>query len=307
MEDAINIGDLDASHEDHDTFIYEYVQEYEWPAVDDVVLLALRAELKVKVHPETNLRTWVERRLLLKSEQDPLSFHHMTLYIMLTQYSTQWPGMFEATYKLLMGMLRRILTGGEPRIFPPKWTRQVFRLENCLSPAEIKGVMWGIDPIPRTDGYGKYATGYAFTFAVPDENDLTTEASSSKGLRDVYGLDISLYQDDIVEEQFVKKYGIGLVNFIRTIKGCPPETRSAGERNDFKSSWIPYNLEWLNVLKINLKDKVMVFQSEKYPFNNYFPNNSDFEALKLLISEKRWPHPSYIRKHTTNGTPPPTV
>jgi hypothetical protein len=286
-------GKLDASHMDHDTFIYKYVKKVRWLALEDVVLLALRAELVAR--DETDLRTWVEGRLLRGPDNDFLSFHYMALYIMLTQYSTQWPGMFEATYNLLMDMLFHII-GSKYLIFPPKWTRQVFRLENCLSPAEIKGVMWGIDPIPRTDGYGKYATGYAFTFAVPDENDLTTEASSSKGLKEVYGLDISLNQDDIVEEQFVKEYGIGLVNFIRTIEGCPPETRSAGERNDFKHSWIPYNLEWLNVLNINLKDKVMVFQNEEWPFNNYFPNNSDFEDLKTLISEKRWPHPSRIKK-----------
>lgn len=298
--DAINFvkGKLDASHEDHDTFIYEYVQVDEWPDGEDVVLLALRAELKVKVHPETDLRTWVKRRLPLKPKKDFLSFHHMALYIMLTQYSTQWPGMFEATYKLLMGMLFRILTGGEPRIFPPKWTRQVFRLENCLSPAKINGVMWGIDPLPSSSGYGKYATGYAFTFAVPDNIRPTTEASSSEGLRDVYGLDISLNQDKTVEVHFVKEYGIGLVNFIRTIDKCPPETRSAGERNTFKFNWIPYNLEWLKVvqvLNITLKDEVMVFQNEEYPFNEY-SDDPEFEVLKSLISEKRWPHPSRIKK-----------
>ena len=297
MEDAINIGDLDASHEDHDTFIYKYVQEYEWPAVKDKVLLALRAELVARDETEL-LWTWVENQLPLIPEKDPLSFHHMALYIMLTQYSTQWSSMFKATYNLLMDMLSRII-GIKYPIFPPKWTRQVFRLENCLRPADIKGVMWGIDPLPGRGGYGKYATGYAFTFAVPDENDLTTEAPSSEGLRDVYGLDISLNQDKTVEKQFVKEYGIGLVNFIRTIEA----NSHAGSRNDFKYSWIPYNLEWLRVLNIGPTDtNVMVFQNENLKFNEYSDDHK-FEALKELISEKRWPHPSRIKKGnvTSNG------
>ena len=69
------------------------------------------------------------------------------------------------------------------------------------------------------------------------------------------------------EEQFVRKYGLALINFIRMI----PEGSRAGTGNRFHTIWAKYHYTWLKeVLGIHTNDdafkRVIIFENQMYPF-----------------------------------------
>lgn len=169
------VGD---THENHDSFVRQYVKTQQEV---DCVEVALRTRLPSQPTSteSCNLYTFVADKLR-NSSPTPKTvaqrIHHLALYILLTQYPEtwqapeQWNVMFEAAYTLLVGLLDIICNPGgrppkdPPLIYPPRWTQEIFRLENYLTPDSLQGIIFGTDPISKDGDLSKAGTGYAFTF-----------------------------------------------------------------------------------------------------------------------------------------------
>lgn len=83
-----------------------------------------------------------------------------------------------------------------------------------MSPVEIKGVMFGIDPLSDSGGWGQYVTEHAFVLDVPDESfdeiECSFPSSSTKGLQFLSAIHFNNeVQFDI---QFTQKYNIAVIN-----------------------------------------------------------------------------------------------
>eukprot|EP01033_Poteriospumella_lacustris_P015619 gene15619-11180_t len=254
--------------------------------------------------------------------------HHLALYILLTQYPETWQDperwdvMFEAAYTLLVGLLGIICNPGgrppkeHPLIYPPRWTQENFRLENNLTPDSLQGIIFGTDPISKDGDLSKAGTGYAFTFDY--QSGMTNFAPSpTQGLLEAYCLkrakDYAINSRHL--EQDLMQHGIGMVNFIRTIK----QGSRSGSANAFLKPWIAYNNAWLTFMQKKWEStdrrersdpsdsgcidsgRVLIFQNEHYPFDKFVatendPNSDDFNAVKELLQKvPRCSHPSYIR------------
>lgn len=283
---ALIVSDLEGTHTDHDIFIRSYLGQN---AQNDVISVALNATLDGLITEKPLLIAFV-KALISKPGRNRLSVHRLALYIMLRQYPELWDFMFTPTYTLLCSIFE-IIRSTNVDIFPPKWTEKVFRLESIMSPNSLRGVMFGIDPISKSSAYRDYATGHAFTFDVPHGTALDV-ASSTDGLMRSYGLTRSVLLDRSItlETYFIQTHGIGMVNFIRTIKAGSP----AGDKNDFRDAWSAYNLSWLKGLP-NVVNNVLIFQNEHYIFDNY-STAPHFRQVKVLLkAAPRCSHPSYIK------------
>jgi hypothetical protein len=111
----------------------------------------------------------------LQKDPPPSRLKRMALYIMLHHYPNSWFSCFEAADDLLVSLLQSIEKDAKDHpnrlVYPPCWTQQVFCLENALAPNEIKGLIFGIDPMSKGAGM-EFATGYAFVFNFPEEPTL---------------------------------------------------------------------------------------------------------------------------------------
>eukprot|EP01033_Poteriospumella_lacustris_P011156 gene11156-7937_t len=240
--------------------------------------------------------------------------HHLALYILLTQYPQQWNVLFEAAYDLLVGILGIICNPGgrppndPPLIYPPRWTQKIFRLENYLTPDSLQGIIFGTDPISKDGDLSKAGTGYAFTFDY--QRGMTNFAPSpTQGLLEAYCLkrakDYAIKSSNLEEDLMESLHGIGMVNFIRTIK----QGSRSGSANAFLKPWIAYNKAWLTVMQKKWEStdrsdsgcidsgRVLIFQNEHYPFDGF----ADTENVKALLEKvPRCSHPSYIRANVNH-------
>lgn len=271
------------NHELHDKFVWAYLHQQD---ADDVVRDALGQQLQEA--PNNALYTKIaELYALVVTDHDKRRVHHLAIYIMLNNYNKEWEYMFDATYELLISILsliRKQQKGAD--VYPPMWTQKVFRLENIITPADLRGVMFGIDPIGKArDPHGQHATGHAFTFDMP-----TTigNSYSTTGLLGCYGLaGVNLNDSISLETNFIEPFGIGLVNYIRTIlRGS-----RAGHKNVFKDAWAKYNLVWLNCVD---DVAVLIFQNEHFPFKDYA--SRDVLELEKVMAAPLCSHPSHIDK-----------
>jgi len=76
--------------------------------------------------------------LIQNNGKKQLYVHRLALYIILKQYN---------------GSCSFLLMSCYVDIYPPKWTENVFRFENIILPNNLRGVLFGIDPISRTSPY----------------------------------------------------------------------------------------------------------------------------------------------------------
>jgi hypothetical protein len=211
--------------------------------------------------------------------------------------------MFEAAFNLLKGILRILkqpkTTQFEEQwrvVFPPKWSQEIFRLECCLSPNDLHGVIFGIDPISIYNGAAHMATGFAFSFAGDKDDFELANLTSAGKINAVYGVKEELHFERAsdLEINFIQKYGIGVVNFLRTITAGS----KAGTENIFLEVWIDYNKQWLSHMHEkwdnHMTDRVVIFQNEQYVFDDY-SNSAAFNVIKgLLEPASRCVHPSHI-------------
>lgn len=234
--------------------------------------------------------------------------HRLASYILQQHFPESWKDILYDAYNLLVELLDNIYEHCQevPEIFPRCWTKHIFRLENVLTPDEVKGVIFGIDP-PNTALYCVKTnnksmkvectyTGHAFCLNVPNGYTINHTPLWMKGLQDVYCLsnEISLTNSELFEENFVRKYGLALVNFIRMI----PRGYLAGSQNwFFKHAWAKFHYAWLRVgLGIrangNAKNKVLIFENPNYSFNGYCSD----EVSYLLTGVPRCVHPTHIKE-----------
>lgn len=317
------------SHEDHDSFVKTYLTT-ELTEGEDCIVKALAYKQLELVHDKPKLVTKTteifdpysvvdgkEVNSLSASVPEAQRIHHLAQYILLTQYPEKWEDMFDAAFGLLAGILREIQEGFAETIYPPRWTQQIFRLENCLGPNELHGIIFGIDPTNAGDQC-KYATGYAFTFNYPDRKEF--DPDSIFGLREAYCLKNadaykSVNGSHCLEKDLVEPHGIGMVNFIRIIQGWP----GAGYWNNFKDPWIKYNKAWLEYMHKSRwgdlpiggisagssnatnsgeprigKDRVLIFQNEDHKFDQYSTSKEFMDTVALLTDASRCSHPSRI-------------
>lgn len=139
--------------------------------------------------------------------------HRLTLYILLHHFPESWGSLCKNAYILLIKLLHAIVNDNleyckkhkkvvPVLIFPQCWTRNIFRLENVLRPEQVKGVLFGIDPLSYTMP-GCLYTGHAF--CLDYVGDVEIDHNQSKhmiGLREVYyfSKDISLINPAILLE-----------------------------------------------------------------------------------------------------------
>lgn len=287
------------NHEEHDKFISEYM-DLNSPSADviDSCWAAKVAEMKDKKNVVAFCTARVSKSV---SEEMGTRIHKLALYIMMDQYPEEWvSGVMKLKHvcSLLCSMLLIIRDAKEFKpVYPPRWTKKIFRLENTLSPTELHGVIFGIDPLSGGSPIGDRATGYAFTFDSSEEKD----SSLMKGLYGTYGLKdtIDLHDSATVDRYLVKEHGIGLVNYIRTIR----YGSKAGSANRFHKAWAEYNLHWLTAMNSKVwKDgssdgainvnRVLIFQNPEFPFKGYCG-----EGIKKLLPVREAPrctHPSHI-------------
>lgn len=130
--------------------------------------------------------------------------------------------MFDDAYTLVCGILSMINVDPNEAIelvYPPKWSSQIFQMESVLSPAEIRGVIFGIDPLSKWRDksvldYRPFATGHAFVFDVPadvmfGEVGPVALPSSTIGLHSSYGLSRHNFSDvKQFENEFTRSYKI---------------------------------------------------------------------------------------------------
>lgn len=286
-EMALNVNDLEGTHVAHDTFVRSYLNQI---AQNDVVAPVLNASLNEMNLEKPLLVAFINGLIDNPGNRRP-HVHRLALYIMLRQFPELWEFMFTPTYELLCSILDIIRTTNVD-IYPPKWTEKVFRLESIISPNNLRGVMFGIDPISYgTQPYSAFATGHAFTFDVP-LGIVLDDASSTVGLMTSYGLtrSVTLNRSTTLETYFIQTHRIGMVNFIRTIKAGS----LAGSGNGFKNAWSAYNLAWLQGLP-QVANSVLIFQNEHYIFDNYCTTPHFQQVRALLVAAPRCSHPSYIR------------
>jgi uracil DNA glycosylase len=301
MANDLNIYDLlsqQSTQDKHDKFITDYLADNLSLAgtVHDVVVTKLCKVIKRK--------RWLNQPkvefALHKIDAGVNRIQRLALLILVTRFPATWPAMFEAAFELLCSILTVIKEVGITVVYPPKWTSAVFSVERLLAPDEVKGVIYGIDPLSKpTNDWRFKATGYAFVFNGCPAG-AADEASTTKGLRDVYGLKSTNLTDLASHKSnFSKTFGIAMINFIRTI---PEGKRSAGSENLFRFAWIKYNRAWLQTLMILQTaptltgSHVLIFQNTKYPFHEYSSvEDTDFvKVCELLQKAIRCVHPSHI-------------
>lgn len=280
----LSLNDLNVDHLKHDQFIRKYLS-CSHDEDSDVVLKELK-----KCSNNGVLAKFVIDKLETLCDFNQRNIHYLALYLLLQNYSEKWEFMFESTYKLLCDILK-VIKGTYLDIYPPKWTKCVFRLENIMTPNELRGVIFGIDPISDKYKIRIFATGHAFTFDVPEDKLLYI--ASSKGLACYYGLDqtkVSLLDSNSVETNFIQKYSIGIINMIRTIFAGS----QAGSKNSFKEAWFSYHYDWLQGLPEVVVNNVLIFQNERFPFHNMSKSETFQNINRLLVNATRCTHPSHI-------------
>ena len=240
-----------------------------------------------------------------KSTTGPITrVHRLALYIMLTRYGSKWLKMFDKTYSTIVSILELIKLSNSmvPLIFPPNWTKQVFQMENIiLSPYELKGIIFGIDPLSSVFSSGsEYATGYAFTYDIDKKDRHRLRLASTDNLYNIYGFsrEIDLMDHVSVENNLMKAHGIALVNFIRTI----PEDSISGDQNVFHDIWSGYHRELIRVVATRSPPSwswspvpALIFENPDCPYERYID-----EYLQRILKEsdvKRCTDPSYIVNH----------
>ena len=290
-------------HLAHDEFIIFYLNT-QMNFKEDQILLETKKLLVAEKHNKPQIVKFVtfcyqnyEKRKHLENK------HRLTLYIILQHYPESWESIRYNTYILLTELLHAIYVIVDDDleyfksvlIYPQCWTKNIFRLENVLRPEQVNGVLFGIDPLSYTMPGCTY-TGHAFCldYFGDVEIDQNNQSKHMIGLRECYYLskDISLINPDMFEEQFVRKYGLALINFIRMI----PEGSRAGTGNRFHTIWAKYHYTWLKEgLGIHTIDdalkRVIIFENQMCPFDKYCGD----EAAKLLSCARRCTHPSYQR------------
>lgn len=281
---SLNITALNGEdHQAHDEFIYSYLTN-EMNLNEDQILIETKKLLVAQNDCKPQIVKFVtfcyqnyEKRKHLKNK------HRLALYILLNYFPESWKSICDNAYILLIELLHAIVDDlGHSfytkhnrilLIFPQCWTRNIFRLENILYPEEVKGVLFGIDPLPYTMPGCTY-TGHAFCFNVPDDCEINT--NSMVGLRVGYSLSnkISLTNATAFEDQFVRKFGLALINFIRMI----PEDSFAGSGNFcFKEPWAKFHYAWLekgvSITAWDASRRVLIFENPNYPFDGYCGDN----------------------------------
>ncbi|RYH11089.1 hypothetical protein EON65_38905 [archaeon] len=219
--------------------------------------------------------------------------HYLALSILIAQYSEEWEYMFQPAYRLLCCLLECIQRTRKDGciIYPPKWTQQVFWLENLLSPQELQGVIFSVDPITHPSRYADHSTGHACLFETSLPYSSRLERDTFAALRKVYGLRWELlHSEKAFDSQFTLRYGVGIVPFIRTIK----QQARPGAGNVFVDAWTAYHLAWLQGLPNGHRGRVLIFQSALCPFDTYSCGSLFAELLSLLRGAPRCLHPSLI-------------
>ena len=294
----LSVGDLYKTHEEHDDFIFAYLDKEATP--EDPVVTATDKLLAKAGQAKPLLCGLVrEKRGELQQtgtdneKQRQQRIQCLALYLLLDNFPECWNRIHLAAFELLKSVLTIIRALQGKVIFPPKWSAVIFSLENALGSSEVHGVQFGIDPLPGSHA-AKFATGYAFIFNAPDQNSSSfNHLPSSKGLRK-YGLpnDVSLTDVKSFEKNFIVKHGIALVNFIRMI----PAGSWAGSNNIFRSAWADFNLAWLGLIGVTrdtASSRVVISENPTYPFEGYSGVTQD-----LLTRAPRCTHPSYHnRRH----------
>jgi hypothetical protein len=321
----MSVLDLDASHSSHDAFIIWYLTEERVPdpigsyCSDPVVLAtniilrhaAERTVDRILSYSKPRLHDFARSARFAETSEisAPPRIRNLALYMLLRHFPEDWE-IYDHAYTLLQELLKVILdlqagnTNTTP-IFPPKWSTQIFRLENILLPTNVRGVFFGIDPLPNEgpSHMAVFATGHAFSFQHTAEEVM--KQSSAGGLRDVYCLadaDRLLSSVKSLDKNFVKKHGLAMVNFIRMIPAYNKwgNKSKAGRCNPFCDAWADFNLHWLKhigVTPLTASSRVLIFQNEHYPFDQ----NLGYGIRNLLQAAPKCAHPSYV--HALLGGP----
>jgi hypothetical protein len=277
-------------HLAHDEFIYFYLNT-KMNLKEDQILIETKKLLVAEKHHKPQIVKCVTFCYQNYQERKHLeNKHRLALYILLQHFPESWGSICNNAYTLLIELLHAIVDDNlaPVLIFPQCWTRNIFRLENVLRPEQVKGVLFGIDPLPYTTPGCSY-TGHAFCFDCFDDVEIDHNQSKHViGLREAYYLSkhISFINPAMFEEQFVRKYGLALINFIRMI----PEGSKAGTGNRFHLLWAKYHCTWLKQgLGIHTNDdalkRVIIFENQLYPFDKY--KYCGDEAAKLLSCARR--------------------
>lgn len=293
---SLNITALNGEdHQAHDQFIYFYLTT-KLNLNEDLILIETKKLLVTQKDHKPKIVKFVafcyhdyEERKHLENK------HRLALYILLQHFPESWESIRYNAYILLIDLLYEIYDKIAPLIliFPQCWTRNIFRLENILRPKGVNGVLFGIDPLSKTTPGCTY-TGHAFCFNVPDGCDIEPTPYSLFGLQVVYCLSdkISLTNVTTFEDQFVRKYGLAMINFIRMI----PENSFAGSGNCFKEPWAKFHYAWLvkgvGITQSNASRRVLIFENPNdcYPFDGYCGD----EVGRLLRYVTCCMHPSHI-------------
>ena len=292
---SLNITALNGEdHQAHDQFIYFYLTT-ELNLNEDLILIETKKLLVTQKDHKPKIVKFVafcyhdyEERKHLENK------HRLALYILLQHFPESWESIRYNAYILIIDLLYEIYDKIAPLIliFPQCWTRNIFRLENILRPEEVNGVLFGIDPLSKTTP-GCTHTGHAFCFNSFGDVEIDQNYSMI-GLREAYCLskDIPLINQAMFEEQFTRKYGLALINFIRMI----PERSNAGTANPFHTAWTKFHYIWLKeglgiLTSADGLERVLIFENQLHPFHKY----SGDEMAKLLSNTRRCAHPSYQR------------
>eukprot|EP01031_Cornospumella_fuschlensis_P030563 gene30563-36936_t len=219
--------------------------------------------------------------------------HYLALSILLAQYSEHWEYLFQPAYRLLCGLLECIQRTRNDNcvVYPPKWTQRIFWLENLLTPTDLQGVIFSIDPITQPSRHADYSTGHACLFETSLPSSSRLERDTFAAPRKVYGLRWELLRcEKAFESQFTLRYGIGMVPFTRTIK----QRARGGPANVFVDAWAAYNLAWLQGLPNGHAGRVLIFQSTHCPFDSYSSGSVFAQLLALLHDAPRCLHPNLL-------------
>ena len=179
-----------------------------------------------------------------------------------------WDAWLAITMQLcLSGGFRGKLT------FPCVWMKQAFDVERLVSPERVQHLLFGKDPVSKTEWYGRdrlcKATGVAF-YGIGNDN------ASIEGMKTNYGLDCR-------DENPIKycKEGLIIVNLIR----CIGENDRAMKDNSCRGVWMAYTLKLIHHFSGNSKPVIVLGTATSAFPRLYVPSvcTGDFVVV---------PHPS---------------
>ena len=166
-------------------------------------------------------------------------------------------------------------------VFPCLWMKHVFDAERLVSPGHVQYILFGQDPLSKTNAYNLNqlckTTGIAF-YAVGNDNP------SLQGMKTHYGLDC--------DGDNPMKYcsdGLLMVNLIR----CIAEDDEPLSKNTYRGAWITYTLKIIHHFSRRNKTMIMLTTASSVLPEIYVPlacNGNYVQAPDPCIPEDITPH-----------------